>query len=125
METALLTEGKSAELILEAIKKVVNPRGYKGIKANVDEFETPSRLQRSEDEVFIPDITGIKAGKQSYFEIVIKSDSVREMVTKWKLLSSLARMRNGDLYLISPKGNYTFAQKLIRENDIPATIVRL
>ncbi len=125
METALLTEGKSPELILEAIKKVVNARGYKEIKANVDDFETPSKLQRNENEVFIPDITGMKSGRQSYFEVVVKSDSVREMITKWKLLSSLARMRNGDLFLISSKGSFAFAQKLIRENDITATIVRL
>jgi hypothetical protein len=125
METGLLTDGKDPQLILEVIKKVVNPKGYGGIKANVEDFETPSRLQRNEDEIFIPDITGVKAGKKSYFEIAVKTEDVRDVVTKWKLLSSLARMRNGDLYLISPKGHFTFTQKLVRDNDIPATIVRL
>lgn len=79
MEPALLTEGKNPELILEAIKKVVNAKGYKGIKANVDEFETPSRLQRNDNEAFIPDITGVKAGRQSYFEIVVKSTPSRTL----------------------------------------------
>lgn len=125
METGILTEGKSPELILEVIQKIVNRKGYQGIKANVEDYETPSRLQRKGEEAFIPDITGVKAGKKSYFEIAVKSEDIQETITKWKLLSSLARMQSGALYLISPKGHFAFTQKLIRDHDIPATIVRL
>lgn len=125
METGILTEGKDPQLILEAIEKVVNPKGYEGIKANIEDYDTPSRLQRNEDEVFIPDITGVKAGRKSYFEVAVKTETIQETVTKWKLLSSLARLRNGKLYLISPKGHFTFTQKLVKDYSIPATIVRM
>jgi hypothetical protein len=125
METGILTEGKRPELILEAIEKFVNSKGYQGIKANVAEYETPSRLQRQDDEAFIPDITGVKAGRKSYFELAMKTDTVQDAITKWKLLSSMARLRNGKLYLIAPKGHYTFAQKLVKDNSILATVVRM
>jgi len=125
METGILTEGKRPELIIEAIEKVVNPKGYEGIRANVDEYETPSKLQRKDDSAFIPDITGVKAGRKSYFEVAVKTDVVQEAITKWKLLSSLARMHNGKLYLIAPKGHYTFTMKLVKDHSISATIVRM
>ncbi|MCB9282859.1 MAG: hypothetical protein H6563_02200 [Lewinellaceae bacterium] len=125
METGILTEGKRPELIKEAIEKVVNPKGYEGIKANLEDYDTPSRLHRKDEEAFIPDITGVKAGRKSYFELAMKNDTVQESVTKWKLLSSMARLHSGKLYLIVPKGHFTFTQKLVKEHSILATIVRI
>lgn len=125
METGILTEGKRPELIKEAIEKVVNAKGYEGIKANLEEYDTPSRLHRKDEEAFIPDITGVKAGRKSYFELAMKTDTVQEAVTKWTLLSSLARLHNGKLYLIVPKGHLTFTQKLVKDYNILATVIRL
>ncbi len=122
----MLTPVKEPEMIKDAIENVVSPRGFKDIRANIEDFETPARLSRSEDDsAFIPDITGVINGRKSYFELVFKTDKLRAMVTKWKLLSKIAAFKRGKLFLIVPRGNYAFTDRILKKYRIQAKILKV
>lgn len=126
MEDGILTEVKKPTLIAKVIDKVVSPRGFKQIKANVEDFDTPAKLQRErDDESYIPDITGVINGRKSYFELSLKTDKIRQVVTKWKLLSRIAGFKRGKLYLIVPRGHYAFTNRVLDKYPIEAKIIRI
>lgn len=126
MEDGILTEVKKPTLIKKVIDKVVSPRGFKKIKANVEDFDTPAKLQRErDDESYIPDITGVINGRKSYFELSLKTEKIRQVVTKWKLLSRIAGFKRGKLYLIVPRGHYAFTNRVLDKYPIEAKIIRI
>jgi hypothetical protein len=126
VEEGLLTDVKEPRIIRRAIEKIIYPRGFKNVRANIENFEPPARLQRgNEDAYFIPDITAEMNGQKSYFEIAAKTAHEQLAVTKWKLLSQLASLRRGALFLIAPFGHYTFAERLVKKYNIKAKIIRL
>lgn len=126
MEEGILTEEKDVGMIKKLIEDIVIPRGYKQIRANVPDFETPARLSRpNEDESFIPDATGVLNGRKSYFELAMKSDDIQEVITKWKLLSNLASFKEGRFFLIVPHGNLAFTNRILKKYPIRAEILRL
>ena len=126
MEDGILTEVKKPTLIKKVVDKVVSPRGFKKIKANVEDFDTPAKLQRERDEEsYIPDITGVINGRKSYFELSLKTDKIRQVVTKWKLLSRIAGFKRGKLYLIVPRGHYAFTNRVLDKYPIEAKIIRI
>ena len=83
---------KDDDLIKKILDSFVSRGGYTEVKANIDGFETPSALsnKESEDRV-VPDITALKRGGRWYIEAVRKESDVEKTVSKWKLLSMLAR----------------------------------
>jgi hypothetical protein len=103
--------------------------GYRDIKANTEGFDVPSSfLLKSTDETIIPDVTAIHGKSKSYFEIVIKQDTrkdIRALVSKWKLMHSLAKHKGGQLYLVAPRGHKQFAQRIIAEYDLDAKFVSM
>ena len=126
MEEGILTEEKKPGLIRKAIDTFIMPRGFKRIKANIDPYDTPARLNRDKDEeAFIPDATGYLNGRKSYFELILKTDRVRPLVTKLKLLSKLAGYRRGKLYLIVPNGHYAFTNRILDKYPVKAKILRM
>jgi hypothetical protein len=104
----------------------VKKRGFTDIKANVtddEDIETPSSFERKkDDESFVPDISGKKLGAKSYFELAIKTDETRRLVTKWKLLSKMAALKNGKLYLLAPRGSKSFTDDLVKTYNIQAKV---
>ena len=117
---------KKPKLINRVIDKVVSPRGFKKIKANTEDFNTPSKLNRERnDESFIPDITAVRNGRKSYFELALKTEKIRQVVTKWKLLSQLATFKRGKLFLIIPRGHYAFTKRVLKKYPIEAKLIRL
>lgn len=100
--------------------------GFSDLRANYEDYDTPTQFNKSgEDEPYVPDITGNKNGHKSYLEIATKSDEVRRKVSKWKLLSTLAEMKSGKLFLLAPKGHKAFTEKLVKEHDLKAEVVYL
>ena len=103
--------------------------GFEEIKANLpddEDFETPISYERQADEeAFIPDVTGKVFSEKSYFEVILKTDKTRRLVSKLKLISVLAGRRGGKLYMMAPRGHYQFAKSLISENHIGAELVKL
>ncbi|MEM9931031.1 MAG: hypothetical protein AAF840_14510 [Bacteroidota bacterium] len=129
MENGILTEAqqKDAELITLLLDKVVKKKGFENIRANAEGYETPAKIRRGKDteEYFIPDVTGEVNGRKSYFELGMKSDDERELVTKWRLLSSLANYKHGKLYLAVPRGHMAFTNRILADYPIQAEVVKL
>ncbi len=104
-------------------------QGYDEIKANLpndDDFETPVSYERqADDDEFIPDVTGKSLAGKSYFEVILKTNITRRLISKLKLMSVLAGRRGGTLYLMAPRGNYQFAKDLMDDNQINADLVKL
>lgn len=100
--------------------------GLSNLKANFEDYEIPTTFNKEGEETpYIPDITGSKNGNKSYLEIATKNGEVDRKISKWKLLSTLAAMKNGKLVLLAPKGHKAFAEKLVRDHDLNAEIVYL
>lgn len=100
--------------------------GYTDIKADYEDFERPPGMtnQRTQ-ETFIPDITAISDDRKHYFEISQKNDPNDLLVSKWKLLESIAKMRNGTFKIFAPKGTIKFTEGFIEKYNIKAEIIRL
>lgn len=101
-------------------------RGFYNIRANYEDFDKPIQFsQDSEDKPFTPDITGYKSENKHYIEIATKSENASRTVSKWNLLSTLARMKGGTLYLLAPKGHKAFAERIIKKHRLRAQVVDL
>ncbi|MBL7775691.1 MAG: hypothetical protein JNK89_06785 [Saprospiraceae bacterium] len=94
-------------------------RGFSNIKANWDDYETPSQFSKpDEDKPFIPDITGRTAHGKVYVEIALKNDNIDRSMSKWKLMSTLASMKGGKLFLLVPKGHKAFTTRMLRKSRL-------
>ncbi len=129
MENGILTEAqqKDAELIQKLLDKIVNKKGFDSVRANAEGYETPAKIRRGKDsdEYYIPDVTGEVNGRKSYFELGMKVDDERELVTKWRLLSDLAGMKHGKLYLAVPRGHMAFTNRILNDYPINAEVVKI
>jgi len=126
MENGILTDVKDEVLVRKLIEEVVLPRGYQDVKANTAGYETPSKLTRPKEEgAFIPDATGLLNGRKSYFELAQKTDDLQEVITKWKLLSNLASIKNGKLFLVVPHGNLAFTNRILNNYPIQAEVIKM
>lgn len=100
--------------------------GYSHIKANANGFEKPIAYGRQQDgESFVPDATGKQFGQKSYFEVVLKTNDVNRLMSKLKLLSRLAAIQGGQLYLMVPKGHLPFAKAVVTDCFVVAEIINL
>ena len=103
--------------------------GFDEIRANTpddDAFETPVSYERQQDDdEFVPDVTGKSVRGKSYFEVMLKTNKTRRLISKLKLLSVLASRRDGKLYLMAPRGHYQFAKDIMDDNQITADLVKL
>lgn len=113
----------------KTISKIVDwvkAKGYRKIKAQVDGFDTPSSFTRSETEgSFVPDVTAMRRDRKNYFEVAIKSDDPKRVIRKWKLLSTIAAMKNGKLFLFAPRGHKAFAQRIVKERHLNAEVISI
>ena len=99
-------------------------KGFKKIKANVDEYENPQSFYKpSTDKTVIPDVTGMKMGTKSYIEIALKTDNKKAMISKWKLLGTLAARKGGKLYLLAARGHKSFAERIVQKHNLTNTQV--
>ena len=102
----------------------VNKRSATSLKANFDGFEKPKAfLNKSSDEEVRPDISFIgQGGEKNYTEIAVKEKKQQKLVTRWKLLSMMASIKRGKLFLLAPRGHKMFVEKLVRKYHINAFI---
>ncbi len=101
-------------------------QGLTNIKANHGDFEMPSQFKRpGEDQPVIPDITGFRTGNKNYIEIAEKTDEVQRIVSRWKLLGTMAAMKGGKLYLLAPRGHKAFTEDLVTRYNLSAKIVSI
>ncbi len=101
-------------------------KGMQDIKANIEEYETPSHFTQSGKEApIIPDITGIQMGSKNYVEVALKTEDVTSTVSKYKLLATMAAMRGGSLYILAPKGHKSFADTVVKDYSLNAKVIYL
>lgn len=114
----------SKQIYFEKAMEWVSKKTTSSVKAMTEGFDPPQEFKNNNSgEGIQPDISFVTSdGSKSYTEIVLKSDPPRQLVTRWKLLSMMATMKRGKLYLLAPKGHKMFAQKLIQTYNIKATI---
>ena len=117
---------ENAELLENAIEKI-EKLGYSNVKvAALEEYETPQGFNRAkDDETFIPDITATIRGRKDYFDVALKTNKDRRLVTKWRLMDTIARMRNRKFTLLVPRGSYRFASDLVKQYSINPKLVRI
>lgn len=115
---------ETAELFEVAINWA-KKRGFKKIKANFENYDTPSSFKRGEDDVVIPDLTGYQASGKSYVEIACKTDDLQNLISKWKLLSTMAQVKGGKLYLLAPRGHKAFTENIVKDYNLEARIISI
>jgi hypothetical protein len=101
-------------------------RKFSNVKAKIEPFEPPkSFLRKNDDLTFTPDISATRAGKMSFFDIVLKKETRRQVAAKWRLMQELAARKGGRLYLFTPRGHKAFAERLVGKFGINAKIISL
>jgi hypothetical protein len=101
-------------------------QGFSDIKANLEGYPMPSSYGRQQDgQGFVPDVTGQQFDQRSYFEVVLKTTDSDYLISKLKLLSQLASLHGGQLYLLAPKGHMPFTKSIVDSSRISATVVNL
>lgn len=125
-QAGILTELKSENLIKKGIKKILGTKKFDSLKANITGFEAPSPFRKTDgDGTFVPDITATKDGEKNYYEIAVKNTNVQETVSKWKLLSQMAQIKNGKFFLLVPRGNLAFAQRTMEKYNVRADVIKI
>ena len=100
--------------------------GFVDIKANTEGYPKPIGYGRQQDgQSFVPDVTGLQFENKSYFEVILKTNNLDELVSKLKLLSQLTQLSGGQLYLMAPKGHLPFAKSVAAHNRIVAEVISL
>ncbi|MFK7907303.1 MAG: hypothetical protein AB8B69_19350 [Chitinophagales bacterium] len=120
---------KSEEMYQQAVD-IITRRGFKDIKANSEELglEVPTgyvQQEEGKEDTYIPDLTALFLGRKSYFEISLKTTNTRRLVNKWKLMSKLAEIRDGNFFLLAPKGHLRFTNQLVEAHSIKAEVIKL
>lgn len=125
----MLKENREADVYDEKIEQAVESlqkQGYENIKADLENYELPAKLIRQEDNTeFVPDITATLNNRKGYFEIAKKTEDQRELVSKWRLLSVLANMKNGSFQIFVPHGHMRFTEQILAQNNITAKLVKM
>ncbi|SRR5690554_825638 len=113
------------EYIEKAIE-IAKSKGFKDFKASLDDYEAPKSFTKvSSDKEVLPDFTARRGGKKHYFDIALKTDNIQPLITKWKLLSQLAELKNGKLILFAPRGHKAFAERITRLYKVDAEVEAL
>lgn len=125
----MLPESKQGDNYKELLQRAVNhvkSRGFARIKTDLEGFEQPTHYKAQQNEIsYCPDLTAMNGKGKFYFEIACKTESKRELVSKWKLLETMAEMKNGKLNILVPYGQNRFAQEILTEHKINANIIKL
>ncbi len=120
-----VASSKFEQSIKQAIGYVQN-RGFDNIKARHEDFEAPAGMaMQGTDTVFTPDITAERNGNRYYFEIADRTEPKEQVIGKWKLLSTLAKMKNGDFKIFVPYGSMKYATDIIERKNIDAELIKL
>lgn len=111
-------EEKFDENLEIAIEHLTN-YGYKDIKADSSDYTSPATLSSTtQDKSYTPDITAKWAGRKVYIEIANKTKDIQKLVTKWKLLETLAKMKHGEFKIMVPRGHWSFTKRLVNQYNL-------
>lgn len=107
--------------------KYAEKSGYEDIKADFSGYDSPAALtMMNEDITLTPDFTAKRGDRKFYFELAIKNEEDQAiLISKWKALEAIAKMKGGDLRLFVPRGSYKFAAELIQDHNIDAKLTKI
>ena len=98
--------------------------GYDQIKADCEGYDQPGGFKNAaSDQYLIPDLTAFRDQSKSYFEISLKTEDHTQLATKWKLLESMAKLRNGLFKIFAPRGHVRFTREMVEKYSIEAEII--
>lgn len=118
-------EKKYEDLLQQAVRYVENG-GFEEIKTKLEGYDDPhSFSQKKKENTYVPDISAKKSDSKYYFEVAQKTDNVSNLVSKWKLLATLAEMKNGSLNILVPSGYNKFTEELVEQYDIKAKLIKM
>lgn len=119
------TESDYSQTIEESIPKL-KLLGFEDFQASIPGYEDPAAFSfvGDEDEL-TPDIVARRKGAKAYFEIARKTEHLSRLVTKWKLLSRSAALKEGFFGIITPRGTIRFTQEVLSNYNIRAQIIRI
>ena len=105
----------------------VSKKSTNSFKARAKGYDAPKvfKNKTTGEEIQADFSFQTEGGTKSYTEIALKSDSPQKLVTRWKLLSLMASMKHGKLFLLAPKGHKMFTLNLVNKYNINATIYSL
>jgi len=55
----------------------------------------------------------------------LKTEENDRQVSKYKLLSTMAGMKSGKLYLLAPKGHKAYVDKMVKKYNISADVISI
>lgn len=114
------------QIYVEQAASWAKGHGFSDIMANTEGYQKPIAYGRQQDgQSFTPDVTGKQLGQKSYFEVVLKTSDMNDLVSKLKLLYQLATLNGGQLYLMAPKGHLPFARTVAADCRIAAEVINL
>ena len=115
--------------LAEKVVLFAEKSGYEEIKADFTGYDSPASLTMvNQDVTLTPDFTAKRGSKKFYFELVVKNEdetAQRMLISKWKALEAIARIKGGFLQLFVPNGSFKFATNLIKTNGIEAKLVKM
>ncbi|MCI5083667.1 MAG: hypothetical protein MRY78_18360 [Saprospiraceae bacterium] len=105
----------------------VKKKGYSKIKASgIEDLESPSSFMLKEEAISLsPEITAVRNGRKSYFDIASKEEDKKILISKWKLMEQLARIKNGNFFIFVPFGLKAFTERICKKHNINAQLVSL
>lgn len=113
------------QYLAEAVKSL-SERGYKDIKADGPDYEQPAKLSAAgEGNSYVPDITAKWSGRKVYVEIARKTEDEQKLVTKWKLLETLAKMKDGIFKVMVPKGQWAYTKDLVSRYNLSPELEKM
>ena len=93
------------------------------LRSTADGYDNPQIFtNQATKEQVQPDLSFIIGDATHYSEIALKQENVRALVTRWKLLSTMATFKKGQLHLFAPKGHKVFTKRVVEDNNIDAQI---
>lgn len=118
--------GEKYKTLLEKAVKHVELRGFNDIRTELNGYDDPNGFsQKEKKNEYIPDITASNKQGKFYFEIAQKTENVNKLVSKWKLLSTIAEMKNGSFSIMVPYGLNKFTEELIDTYKIDAKVIKM
>ncbi|GAB3538007.1 hypothetical protein GCM10027443_32110 [Pontibacter brevis] len=128
----MLYTRKNTEEYNALAEQVINyavKSGFEDIKADFTGYDSPASLTMVNGKVVLtPDFTAKRGDSKYYFELVVKNgdeDDQRKLVSKWKALESIAKMKGGDLRLFVPHGSFKYATELMQDHGIEAKLTKM
>src|SRR5690606_15366650 len=92
-------------------------------------YDSPASLKMVNTNLTLtPDFSAKKGEAKYYFELVLKNNddgAENQVISKWKALETIAKMKGGELKLFVPHGSFKYASQLIENNGIDAELTKM